>query len=180
VEFDDAIRRRRSIRRFQPRALSAAAVEELLDLARHAPSSMNGQPWRFIVVRQPEVKAALARIKNRYCPPEKREYAADFLAAAPVIVAVCVEGPRAWNRAVENGVLAASFLMLAAASRGIGSVYLSGYQRDEPRLAEEIQRLLALPGDVAPISLVPLGYAAESPAPKTLRPLAEMVSDGER
>jgi len=140
---------------------------------------MNGQPWRFVIVRSAAVKDALAKIKNHYCPPEKREYPADFLREAPLIVAVCVDTERSWGREVENGVLAAGYLMLAAAGRGLGSVYLTTYQSGEPRVATEIQRALRLTDPVRPIALIPLGYPDSPPAPKSLRRLDEMVSDGE-
>jgi nitroreductase len=178
VTLDDVIRARRSVRAYTPETIPPAQLEELLDLARCAPSSMNGQPWIFVVVRRPEVKAALARLKNAYCPADKREYPADFLTAAPVIVAICVAVQRAWRREIENGVLAAAFLILAAASRGLAAVYLSAYQRDAPGLAAEISQLLELPADVQPVCLVPLGYPAEPPPPKALRPLGELIRDG--
>lgn len=178
MTIDETIRARRSVRTYAPRAVPPALVQELLDLARRAPSSMNGQPWFFVVVRRPEVKAALAQLKNAYCPADKREYPADFLCGAPVIVAVCVATQRAWQREIENGVLATAFLILAAASRGLAAVYLSAYQRDAPGLAAEIGRLLELADDLQPISLVPLGYPAEPPPPKVLRPLDEMICDG--
>jgi nitroreductase len=180
LTVDQAIRERRATRKFAARAVDAAILEEVLDLARRAPSSMNGQPWRFVVVRGAAAKDTLASIKNRYCPPEKRDYPADFLRQAPVIVVVCVETERAWGREIESGVLAAGTLMLAAAGRGLGSVYLTAYQSGEPRVAAEIRRVIGLDAPVQPIALVPLGYPAEPPPAKSLRPLAEMVVDDGR
>lgn len=177
LTVDEAIRARRATRRFSSGPVAATTLDEILDLARRAPSSMNAQPWRFVIVREPAVKAGLAAIKNRYCPPEKREYPADFLREAPVIVAVCVETQRSWGREIENGVLAAGYLMLAATARGLGSVYMTAYQAGEPRVAAEIRRELHLADGVEPIALIPLGYANENPPAKSLRPLAEMVSD---
>ncbi len=177
VSLDEVIRSRRSIRRYRPEDIPDTLIRELLDLARYAPSSMNGQPWRFVPVRRADIKRALVRIKNAYCPAEKREFTADFLGTAPVIVVVCVETSRSWDRQTENGVLATAFLLLAARSRGLGSVYLSASRADEPRLAAEIRRLLRLPDDVQPVTIVPLGFPAETPAPKELRPLEAMIAN---
>jgi nitroreductase len=167
------------VRRFEPDDVPPELVRELADLARQAPSSMNGQPWRFVVVRRPDLKQELARLKNDFCPPDKKSYTADFVALAPVIVVICVERGRSHDREIENGVLAAASFMLAATSRGLATVYLSAYRQDAPQLQEEVRRLLQLPEDVMPVTLLPLGRAAETPAPKTLRPLEEMVFDGE-
>ena len=105
--FARVVRGRRSVRAFARRALPKPLLRALLDLARQAPSSMNGQPWRFFVLRSTERKRALAEIKNKYCSPDKREYAADFLVQAPAVVVICVERDRSWKRDVENGVFAA-------------------------------------------------------------------------
>jgi nitroreductase len=55
-----AAARRRSIRAFDPRPIPAEELDAILDVVRLAPSAFNVQPWRFVVVRSPEVKARLA------------------------------------------------------------------------------------------------------------------------
>lgn len=166
---------RRSVRRYQDRAIPDSEVEMLVDLARHAPSSMNGQPWHFVIVKDDKTKAELAEIKSRFCPPEKQAYQADFLRKAPLIIVVCVEKNRSFGREMENGILAASIIMLGAHSRGLGSVYMSAYISDEPKLSEAIRKKLGIPEGFAPMSILPLGYADEIPQPKELRPLKEII-----
>lgn len=176
MEIDEAIRGRRSIRKYKCRAISDSILRDLLRLAAHAPSSMNGQPWHFIVIRTEKTKKQLAGIKNKYCPVEKQVYQADFLRKAPVIIVVCVDREKSYNREVENGVLATANLLLGAYSRGLGSVYLSAYRNGEPALSEEISRLLCLPPHIHPITVVPLGYPDETPEPKMIRPLEGVIS----
>jgi nitroreductase len=175
MEFEAVIRSRRSIRRFRGEGIPDSLVAELVDLARHAPSSMNGQPWHFVVVRSEESKARLAEIKNRYCPPEKRAYQADFLRRAPLIVLVCVDRERSYGREVENGVLATATLLLAAHRRGLGAVYMSAYAADAPGLAEEIRQLFGIPAGVVPITMIPMGRPGEVPAAKQLSNLEKMI-----
>lgn len=176
MNVDETIRNRRSIRQFDSREVSAELVNEILDLVRHTPSSMNGQPWSFVVVRDPIVKQRIADAKNADCPTLKAAFSSDFLTQAPVVVAICVEKERSFDREKENGILAAGTLMLAATARGLGSVYLSAYRdSDDQRLEEQIASLLELPSGTEPISLIPLGFPAESPDDKWLRPLAEMI-----
>jgi len=176
MDIAETIRGRRSIRKYQKKDVPDFVIEELLDLARHAPSSMNGQPWYFIVVRRDETKRRLAEIKNRYCPVEKRAYRADFIQDASAIIVVSVDKSRSYERGIENGVLAAASILLTAHERGLGSVYMSAYKADEPAVSEEIRKLLGIPEHIDPISIIPLGYPGEIPKAKKLQPLQGMVS----
>jgi nitroreductase len=176
MEFDETIRGRRSIRKYRKEDIAGPVIEEILDLARRAPSSMNGQPWRFIVVRDPETKRRLAQIKNEHCPIEKQAFRADFIRQASVIIVVCVDKRESHDREIENGLLAAANILLAAHAKGLGSVYMSAHKTDEPAVAEEIRQALAIPGHTAPISLLPLGYPDEKPEPKEMKPLKEVIS----
>jgi nitroreductase len=72
-------------------------------------------------------------------------------------------------------VLAAGHLLLAAHAAGLGSVYMSAYTADEPKLAEEITRTLNIPKNIKPVTIIPLGYQDEVPPQKELRPLKEMI-----
>lgn len=175
MELDQAIFGRRSIRKYKDRDIPPEDLEQLLDLARQAPSSMNGQPWYFIIIKDYQTKMALAHLKNKYCPREKQTYQADFLLQAPVIIVVCVDKQRSFEREVENAVLATAYLLLAAHSRGLGAVYMSAYRGGDPRLTDDIRLLLAIPPEVEPITLIPLGYPDENPETKLVRPLREMV-----
>jgi nitroreductase len=176
MEFINAIKGRRSIRKFQDREIPDSVVEALLDLALYAPSSMNGQPWHFIVVRDDKVKISLVEIKNRYCPSEKSMYQADFMQNAPVIIVVCVDRKKSYDRGVENAVLASANIMLGAYSMGLGSVYMSAYRANDNRMSEEIRELLKIPPDMDPITIIPLGYPDEVPEIKDIKPLKEVVS----
>lgn len=175
MQLDDAIRGRRSIRKFRAQDVPDEVIEALIDLARHAPSSMNGQPWTFTIIRDSVMKQRLADIKNRFCPAEKQEFRADFLTAAAAVVVIAVDRASSHDRAVENGVLAAATLMLAAHARGLGTVYMSGYRDDEPAVADAVRQLLGMPGHVLPISILPLGVPDETPAPKALKALRDII-----
>ena len=176
MEIDKTIKGRRSIRRYQDRDIPDSVIKELLSLAIYAPSSMNGQPWCFIVVRAEKTKNRLAEIKNRYCPLEKQDYKADFLRKAPVIIVVCVDKEKSYEREIENGVLATANLMLGAYSRGLGSVYLSAYRIGELGISPEVKQVLNLPQNIDPITIIPLGYPDEIPEPKRVSSLEEMIS----
>lgn len=175
MEFRDVLGARRSVRRFSSREVPEELVREVLECALLAPSSMNGQPWSFVAVRRPETKRRVAAIKNRCCPPEKAEFRADFLEEAPVLIVTCIERNKAHDRGLETGVLATAHLLLAAADRGLGSVYLSAYRTDAPDLADDLRRLLGIPEGVDPVTIVPLGFPGEIPAPKEVRRVDEVL-----
>lgn len=175
MEFDEVVRTRRSIRKFSAADVPDALVRSLIDCALLAPSSMNGQPWCFIVVRSAETKKRLAQTKDKYCPPEKQEYPAGFLAEAPVVVVTCVERTRAYDRGIESGVLATAHLLLAAANHGLTGVYMSAYKTGTPELEDEIRTILGVPADIDPITILPLGYPCDAAGPKTVRPVEEVV-----
>ena len=175
MELTDAVRSRRSVRAYRPQPVPDDVIDSLIDLARHAPSSMNGQPWTFTVIREAETKRRLAAIKNRFCPVEKQEFRADFLMEAAAVVVIAVDRAASHDRDVENGALAAATFMLAAHSRGLGTVYMSAYRQDEPAVAEAVRELLGMPADVTPVSILPLGYPAETPAEKPLKPLGDIT-----
>lgn len=175
MDFAETVRGRRAIRSFQNRPIPEAELLKLLGMARYAPSSMNGQPWHFILVRDSKKKSKLAEIKNRYCPKEKQAYRADFLVSAPAVIVVCVEKSRSFGREVENALIAATYILLGAHSLGLGSVYLSAYTHGEPALADEIRNELKIPVEIEPISILPLGYANENPPPKELRRVEEIL-----
>ena len=176
MDIDEMIRGRRSIRKYQNQDIADSIIEEILDLARHAPSSMNGQPWRFTVVRKDETKRKLAEIKNKYCPVEKRMYRADFIQNASAVIIVCVDKAKSYDRGIENGVLASANILLAAYNKGLGSVYMSAYKADEPEVSREVREVLGIPEQIDPISIIPLGYPDETPEPKNMKPLYGIVS----
>lgn len=175
MEFDEVIRGRRSIRKYKDKDIPDFLIEDLLALATHAPSSMNGQPWQFIVVRSKATKRKLVEIKNKYCPIEKQTYQADFLAEAPVVIVICVDKQKSFEREIENGVLATANIMLGAHHKGLGSVYISAYRAGDPRISEDVRQILGIPGTIDPITIIPLGYPDESPQPKTIVSRDEVI-----
>jgi nitroreductase len=174
--FEEVIEKRRTVRKFEDRPVPDQVIEQILDMARHAPSSMNGQPWHFVVVRSRETLRDLVQLKNRFCPPEKQEFEADFLLKAPLAVFVCVDRGKSYDRGIENGVLAAAYILLGACSRGLSGVYMSAYRTDKPEVAQSVRELLGIPPGFDPVTIIPLGYPAVTPPEKSMPDLSEVIS----
>ena len=144
-----AIKERRSIRKYHPKAVPEDMLTQILEAGRWAPSADNSQPWRFIVVRDDEVKNQLARAAAY----------GRFLAQAPVAIAVVID-PRASNHPVEDGAAATQNMLLAAHALGLGTCWIGSYLSDYEERAKQI---LGIPGERRLLSLISLGYPAESP-----------------
>ncbi len=162
----EIMRRRRSIRAFEPTKIKKSVLRSIIQSALLAPSAMNGQPWHFIVIEDKKVIERIARIKNNRCPPAKNIYTADFLLKAPLLIVVCVDKTKSFDRGIENAVLAASHIMLTAAAYGLGTTYLSAFRWDEPLLEQDMRALLRLPQNIMPVTILPLGFPAENPKKK--------------
>lgn len=157
---------RKSVRSYTDQALSAAQIETLLRAAMAAPSGMNLQPWRFVVVTDPEVRQALAGPRG------------GMIAQAPAVFVVCGEPMMKGRPATEGGepvlvpngnwtadcAAATENLLLAAEALGLGAVWTACYPYDE-RMAQT-RAALGLPDDVTPYCVVPVGYPAGDEQPK--------------
>ena len=163
----DVIFSRKSVRSYTDQAVSDEQVEQMLRAAMAAPTGMNVQPWRFVVVRDPAVKEALAGPRG------------GMIKDAPVVFVVCGETtlmqkpwgqPDAEEKEVPNGnwsldcSAAAENLLLAAEALGLGAVWTAAYPYEE-RMAP-VREALGLPENVCPLCVIPCGYPAGDDQPK--------------
>jgi nitroreductase len=146
---------RRSIRKYTGESVADETVTALLEVAMSAPSAGNQQPWHFVVIRSQEVRDLI---------PTFHPYAA-MTPHASVVIAVCgdLNGLKYQDLWVQDCSAATENLLLAAHEIGLGAVWLGVYPIQER--VEGIRRLLGLPEHVIPLSLVAVGYPAESPPP---------------
>ncbi|MCK9618122.1 MAG: nitroreductase family protein [Lentimicrobiaceae bacterium] len=142
---------RRSIRKFTTETIAEPLINKLLEAAMFAPSSMNKQPWHFIVVRE---RAFLDQIPSLH-PHAKMIY------KAPLVIIICgdstIEPIEAYN--AINCAAATQNLLLAAYALELGGVWLGVYPNAE-RL-ENIRKLFSLPDTIIPVSMVAIGYPDE-------------------
>jgi nitroreductase len=147
----DAIRTRRSIRRYLDKPIGEDLVDKLLASAMQAPSARNQQPWHFVVI---DDRTLLSKI------PEFMPNAA-MAAGAPLAILVCADlalekSEGYWvvdcSAATEN-------MLLAAHDLGLGACWCGVYPR-ENRM-EHLKELLGLPENVMAHSLVVIGHPAE-------------------
>ncbi|MGB9799665.1 MAG: nitroreductase family protein [Thermanaerothrix sp.] len=148
------IYRRRSIRKYTNEPVNDETIDLLLKAAMAAPSANDVRPWAFIVVREPERRRALAKIKQW----------AFMCADAPVVFAV-LGNPNFSDHWIEDCSAAAENLLLAAAGLGLGGVWVAIYPRIE--YEKKVRTLLNIPPNWHVLCLLAVGHPAEHKPPRT-------------
>ena len=199
MPLEEAMRTQRAIRRLKPDPVDDALVLHLVELALKAPTGSNAQNWEFIVVRDPAVKARLAKLNRRawnvYGGIGRRmanragdqamlriinavEWQANHFVEIPVLIVACLKGfIPPWPPVATASMYGSIFpsvqnLLLAARAAGLGAalITLPLWSRFLAR------RALGLPWNVAPCAVVPLGWPAGRYGPTHRRPVEEVVS----
>jgi nitroreductase len=152
------ILQRRSIRRYQDRPVEPEKLELLLRAAMAAPSACSSRPWEFIVITEREV---LDRLR------EKLLFARYN---APAAIAVLGNLGIANNSAakthwVQDCSAAIENMLIAAPGLGLGAVWIGVYPL--PSAMGPVRKILEIPDDIIPLSLVYVGYPAEEKPPRT-------------
>ncbi|MDX9714568.1 MAG: nitroreductase family protein [Dissulfurispiraceae bacterium] len=150
-----AILTRRSIRKYTLESVSESVIKELLQCAMSAPSAGNQQPWHFIILTDRGVLNSVADFHPH----------AQMLREGPLAILVCAdtELEKYKDYWVQDCSASTQNLLLAAHAKGLGAVWLGIYPRMDRM--DAIRRLMSLPPSVMPLSLISLGYPAESKEP---------------
>lgn len=166
MDLMDAIKTRRSIRRYKPTPVPENLLKDVLNAARLAPSADNAQPWRIIVVMDEQVKLKLAAASNGQ----------KFIAQAPVVLVACGIPDEAFQTAggymsshVIDVSIAIDHLTLAAHAVGLGTCWIAWFKEDK------VREILGVPEDVRVVALTPLGYPDEAPERTPRKNLEELV-----
>ncbi|RMG60998.1 MAG: nitroreductase family protein [Deltaproteobacteria bacterium] len=157
MDVFEAIRKRRSVRRFRGDEIPEEALEKLEEALIWAPSAGNLQSRKFYFVFRRDLKEKLARAA----------YYQEFVAEAPLVVVACMDrrislhyGERGLSLYAPQDVAASvQNLMLAATGLGLGSVWVGAFKE------REVAEVMGLPETLRPLALVPVGYPGEDPSP---------------
>lgn len=169
MEFQDLVRKRESVRNYDPaKPIPEEVLSRILEAGRLAPSAGNRQPWKFLVVRSKENLEKVHACYDR-----------DWFRAAPVVLIVTGKRENAWTRRYDGYnsletdlTIAMDHLILAAANEGVGSCWIAAF---EPNILHEA---LGLDQDEIVFAITPLGYPVawyQSEYPKERKRLSEIV-----
>lgn len=142
---------RRSIRKFKSKALKTDDIETILKAAMAAPTAGNSQIWEFVVINDRILLNAI----------EKFHPYAQMVLQAPIAILVCADINREKykDRWPLDCAAASENILLAAHSLNLGAVWVGIYP-DKQRMNEMV-KLLTLPKNIKPVSLIPIGYSDE-------------------
>jgi len=166
MDVFEAIRGRRSVRRYKPDAVPKKLVEKILDAARWAPSGGNIQPWKFIV------------ISDRNLVELVRKVSPGYLGEAPLAILVCSDKEKSYRiggalgrdyLSVADCAMAVENMLLAAHALGLGTCVVKSFSR------VAVKDMLEIPQDVEPELLVIAGYPAQTPTPPARTALREIA-----
>jgi nitroreductase len=161
----EAIRTRRSVRRYKTDPVEENKLQRILEAGRLSPSAVNKQPWHFIVVRDPSVRESL-----------RASYGQSWFVNAPLIIVVCADPSNAWVRRdgeeywKVDAAIALQDMILCATEEGLGTCWIGAFNEEPAR------RVLKIPEKMRIVAMTPVGYADESKAPVSDRkPLKEIM-----
>lgn len=167
MDWMQLIKQRYSVRAYLDRPVPQEAIDAILESARMAPSAVNKQPWKFVVVRSQSAREQLWNCYDR-----------DWFKSAPLYIVVCGDHDQAWKRPADGKdhcdidiAIATEHLALAATSLGLGSCWVCNFS------AELCKKMLGLSSAWEPMVILPIGYPETDLVPmKNRKENSEIVS----
>jgi len=147
LDVYEAIRKRKSVRRYKDKDVEQEKLMKILEAARLAPSAANKQEWRFVVVRDKEKRQKLSEAARGQ----------KFVAEAPVVIACCAETD---NHEMTCGQLcypidvsiAIDHMTLIAVEEELGTCWIGAFYEDK------VKNILNIPANIRVVELLTLGY----------------------
>lgn len=158
MEVFDAVRTVLAVRRYQDKPVPADVVRRIVEAGRLTASSVNGQPWHFVVVENRDTLRQLGALART----------GPYIAQAPLAVVVLIENSR---YAVSDASRAIQSMILTGWAEGVGSNWVGFLGLDE------IKPVLGIPKDLQVLAILPFGYPAQAvgAGKKNRKPLSQVV-----
>jgi nitroreductase len=170
MDLFETFQQRYSARAYQNKPVSEDDLKRILQAANDAPSAGNRQAYDIIVVRDAKRKRALA----------KASWDQDFIAEAPVALVFLTNPDHNRERygergatlyAVQDATVACAYAQLAATALGLATCWVGAYDDDA------VAKIVNAPVFSRPMAILPIGYAADTPRPRSRRPLTDLIHD---
>ncbi len=165
MEVQQAIKTRRSVRAYKSIPVPEEKLKKVLEAARLAPSAHNEQERKFVVVKNVKKRKELA----------EAAFNQSFIAEAPVVIVAVATNPES---VLTSGVpvyavdlaIAVEHMALQAVEEGLGTCWIGAFNQDE------VKKVLEIPEECKVVALMPLGFPADKPRPKSRKEMKEIVS----
>jgi nitroreductase len=174
VDLYEAIKGRRSVRKFKKTPVPKDLIEKIFEVALWAPSGMNRQNWKFFVLagERKEELVAISSTSFQYLEPQLQQLYAEKpkiiestrrffkrLGEAPIVVCAYFEPANMEDvTSFQNVAAAIQNLLLVAHAEGLGTCWMTG----PVTVANEISRFLGVK-DMTLVAITPMGYPDETP-----------------
>jgi len=168
MDFFEVIRTRQSIRAFQDCPVEPEKLQQILETINRAPSAGNLQAYEVFLVT------------NRLCLQAltKTAVGQDFIEQVPLALVFCAHPARLAQKygqrgatlyCVQDATIACATAQLAVTALGLASVWVGSFDEEAGRAA------LGVGNELRPVVILPIGYAAEAPEPRSRRALLDLV-----
>jgi nitroreductase len=161
MEVFEAVRTVLAVRNYQDKSIPPDVVRRIVEAGRLTGSSMNGQPWHFIVVEDRNMLRQLGALART----------GPYIAQAPLAIVVAIERTKF---SVSDASRAIQSMILTAWSEGVGSNWVGFLGLDA------VKPLLNIPDDLDVLAIVPFGYPTQAigKGKKNRKPLSEVAHRG--
>jgi len=159
----EEIKSRRSIRKFTADDVDDQTLNQIIEMGTWAPSGLNNQPWKFVIVRNQDLRMELSR-QTRY---------AHIIRGAPVCIAVFLDNAQSYDRVKDIQAMGACIqnMLLTIHHLGLGAVWLGEILKNR----ESVEKLLGVPESCELMAVVALGHPAESRGKGSRRPIDQVI-----
>lgn len=170
-EVIDTILSRRSIRKFTEEPVKDDDIKTILEAGRWAPSGLNNQPWKFIVIKDKENREELAGCTHY----------SKIVQNAPLLIAVYLDTEAMYNKTKDIQAIGASIqnMLLACCDLGLGAVWLGEILNQ----SDKVNLILNCPDSMELMAVLAIGKASEggkNPSRKELKDIAYSERYGEK
>lgn len=160
----EEIKTRRSIRSYLSKDIPEEVLHQLMEAVRWAPSASNRQPWKFVIVKDEELKQQIKQAARGQ----------SFVGEASVVIAGCATNI---SHIMPNGVpsypvdlaIALDHLSLQAVKMGLGTCWIGAFDQDR------VREILHIPKNVIVVCLMALGYPNKDGFKSNRKPLEEII-----
>lgn len=157
MDIYEAIEKRKSIRKFKSDPVTDKIIHKILRAGMQAPNAFNREPWEFILVKDKSLRHEISEMRIKI-PPQR-----TALETAPIVLVVCYNNELAED-ALGSAYACIENILLAATAEDLGAVTLTFH-------GKKIKALLQIPDGYDVATVMPLGYADETPEKPQRTPL---------